>query len=51
MNKRIKRKHAGKQNKDMMDSTLKYLKTLGLTPFNVEYPKGYFVFENKTRMR
>lgn len=47
MNKRIKRKHAGKQNKDMMDSTLKYLKTLGLTPVNVEYPKGYFVFENK----
>ena len=47
MNKRIKRKHAGKQNKDMMDSTLKYLKTLGLTPFNIEYPKGYFVFENK----
>lgn len=47
MNKRIKRKHIAKQNKDMMNSTLKYLKTLGLTPFNVEYPKGYFVFENK----
>lgn len=47
MNKRIKRKHAAKQNKNLMDSTLKYLKTLGLTPFNVEYPKGYFVFENK----
>ena len=47
MNKRIKRKHATKENKNMMDSTLKYLKTLGLTPFNVEYPKGYFVFENK----
>lgn len=31
----------------MMGSILKYLKTLGLTPFNVEYPKGYFVFENK----
>lgn len=31
----------------MMDSTLNYLKMLGLTPFNVEYPKGYFVFENK----
>ena len=30
-----------------MDSTLKYLKTLGLTPFNVSYPDGYFVFENK----
>lgn len=30
-----------------MDSTLKYLRTLGLTPFNVEYPNGYFVFENK----
>lgn len=47
MNKRIKRKHAAKENKNMMDSTLKYLKTLGLTPFNVEYPEGYFVFENK----
>lgn len=47
MNKRIKRKLATKENKNMMDSTLKYLKTLGLTPFNVEYPKGYFVFENK----
>lgn len=47
MNKRIKRKHATKENKNMMDSTLTYLKTLGLTPFNVEYPKGYFVFENK----
>lgn len=47
MNKRIKRKHIAKENKNMMDSTLKYLKTLGLTPVNVEYPKGYFVFENK----
>jgi hypothetical protein len=47
MNKRIKRKLATKENKNMMDSTLKYLKTLGLTPFNVEYPKGYFVFKNK----
>ena len=47
MNKRIKRKHIAKENKNMMDSTLKYLKTLGLTPFNVEYPNGYFVFENK----
>lgn len=47
MNKRIKRKHATKENKNMMDSTLKYLRTLGLTPFNVEYPNGYFVFENK----
>lgn len=47
MNKRIKRKHETKENKNMMDSTLKYLKYLGLTPFNIEYPKGYFVFENK----
>lgn len=47
MNKRIKRKHATKENKNVMDSTLNYLKMLGLTPFNVEYPKGYFVFENK----
>ena len=47
MNKRIKRKHVAKENKSMMDSTLKYLKHLGLTPFNIEYPKGYFVFENK----
>ena len=47
MNKRIKRKHATKENKNMMDSTLKYLKHLGLTPFNIEYPNGYFVFENK----
>ncbi len=47
MNKRIKRKHATKENKNLMVSTLKYLKTLGLTPFNVEFPKGYFVFENK----
>lgn len=47
MNKRIKRKHTAKENKNMMNSTLKYLKHLGLTPFNVEYPKGYFVFENK----
>lgn len=47
MNKRIKRKLATKENKNMMDSTLKYLKTLGLTPFNISYPDGYFVFENK----
>lgn len=47
MNKRIKRKHAVKENKDMMDNTLTYLKSLGLNPFNVEYPKGYFVFKNK----
>lgn len=47
MNKRIKRKLATKENKNMMDSTLNYLKMLGLTPFNVEYPKGCFVFENK----
>lgn len=47
MNKRIKRKLATKENKNMMDSTLNYLKMLGLTPFNIEYPKGYFVFENK----
>lgn len=47
MNKRIKRKHIAKENKNMMDSTLKYLKHLGLTPFNIEYPNGYFVFENK----
>lgn len=47
MNKRIKRKHIAKENKNMMDGTLKYLKHLGLTPFNIEYPKGYFVFENK----
>lgn len=47
MNKRIKRKHSAKENKNMMDSTLNYLKMLGLTPFNVEYPKGYFVFENE----
>ena len=47
MNKRIKRKHATKENKNLMDSTLKYLKTLGLTPFNISYPDGYFVFENK----
>lgn len=47
MNKRIKRKHAVKENKNMMDNTLTYLKSLGLNPFNVEYPKGYFVFPNK----
>lgn len=47
MNKRIKRKLVSQENKSLMDSTLKYLKHLGLTPFNVEYPKGYFVFENK----
>lgn len=47
MNKRIKKKHVAKQNKDMMNSTLKYLKTLGLHPFNVEYPRGYFFSENQ----
>ena len=47
MNKRIKKKHVAKQNKDLMTSTLKYLKTLGLHPFNIEYPKGYFFFENR----
>ena len=46
MNKRIKRKHVAKQNKDMMDSTLTYLKTIGLTPYDIEYPDGYFIFEN-----
>ena len=48
MNKRIKRKHKVKQNKAFMDSTLKYLKTLGLTPFNIEYPDGYFLFGNES---
>lgn len=47
MNKRIKKKHVAKQNKDLMTSTLKYLKTLGLHPFNIEYPKGYFFSENR----
>lgn len=47
MNKRIKQKHATHENKNIMDSTLKYLKTLGLTPFNIEFPKGYFMFKNK----
>ena len=47
MNKRIKKKHVAKQNKDLMNSTLKYLKTLGLHPFNIEYPQGYFFFENR----
>lgn len=47
MNKRIKRKHVTKENKNMMESTLNYLKMLGLTPFNISYPDGYFVFENK----
>lgn len=47
MNKRIKRKPATKENKNMMESTLNYLKMLGLTPFNISYPDGYFVFENK----
>lgn len=47
MNKRIKRKHVTKENKNMMESTLNYLKMSGLTPFNISYPDGYFVFENK----
>ena len=47
MNKRIKRKHAVKENKNMMDNTLTYLKSLGLNPFNIKYPQGYFVFENE----
>ena len=47
MNKRIKRKHAKKQNKNMMESTLNYLKMLGLTPYDIEYPDGYFIFENE----
>ena len=44
MNKRIKRKHATKENKNMMQSTLTYLKTLGLTPYDIEYPDSYCLF-------
>lgn len=47
MNKRIKRKHATKENKNMMERTLTYLKTMGLTPYDIEYPDGYFIFENE----
>lgn len=47
MNKRIKQKHATHENKTIMTNTLNYLKSLGLTPFNIEFPKGYFVFRNK----
>lgn len=47
MNKRIKRKHATLENKAVMNDTLNYIKNLGLTPFNIEFPKGYFVFPNK----
>lgn len=47
MNKRIKRKHATKENKNMMESTLTYLKTLGLTPYDIEYPDSYCLFMNE----
>ena len=46
MNKRIKKKHETKENKNLMENTLTYLRTLGLTPFNIEYPNGYFFSEN-----
>lgn len=46
MNKRIKKKHIVKENKTLMQDTLRQLKAMGLHPFNITYPGGYFVFHN-----
>ena len=55
MNKRIKKKHEsivnraiGLTNKQLMDGVLEKLRALGLTPINVTFPSGYFLFMNQT---
>lgn len=51
MNKRIKRKLATKENKNMMESTLKYLKHLGLTPLMWSILKDILYSKISTPMR
>lgn len=55
MNKRIKKKQqailnkvVSKSNKAFIHGILEKLKTLGLTPINVVFPSGYFLFMNHT---
>lgn len=55
MNKRIKKKQQNilnkaisKSNKIFMHDILKNLRALGLTPINVTFPSGYFLFMNQT---
>ena len=55
MNKRIKKKHEsivnrviGLTNKQLMDGVLEKLRAFGLTPINVTFPSGYFLFMNQT---
>lgn len=55
MNKRIKKKREsivnraiGLTNKQLMDGVLEKLRALGLTPINVTFPSGYFLFMNQT---
>lgn len=55
MNKRIKKKQQNilnkaisKSNKIFMHDILKKLRALGLTPINVTFPSGYFLFMNQT---
>ena len=55
MNNRIKKKREsivnraiGLTNKQLMDGVLEKLRALGLTPINVTFPSGYFLFMNQT---
>lgn len=55
MNKRIKKKQQNilnkaisKSNKIFMHDILKKLRALGLTPINITFPSGYFLFMNQT---
>lgn len=55
MNKRIKKKQQsivnkaiGLENKQLMNGVLDKLRSHGLTPHKIEFPAGYFLFENKT---
>ena len=56
MNKRIKKKQKSieinkisKANKQLMKTVIKHLRAIGLHPYNITYPNGYFVFQNQSR--
>jgi len=55
MNKRIKKKQKSieinkisKVNKQLMKTVIKRLRAIGLHPYNITYPGGYFFFQNQS---
>ena len=58
MNKRIKKKQKSieinkisKVNKQLMKTVIKRLRAIGLHPYNITYPGGYFSFKINQDMK